>query len=76
MMSDDTVVPFTRTGVIGDGIALDPDKTLDNARGDYLQVVVVGFDQAGQINLRCSHGGRDALWILQRAIPHLMLETD
>lgn len=73
---DDNVVPFTRTGWLGDGIALNPDMILDKARGDFKQVVVAGFNQDGQIDLRSSHGSRETLWILQRAILHLMLETE
>ena len=75
-MSDDTVVPFTRTGKCGDGIALDPDVILDAARGDYTQVVIAGFDANGEVDLRSSHGSRETLWILQRAVLHLMLETN
>lgn len=76
-MSDDVVVPFkTADNVVGDGAALDPDQVLDAAKGDYLQVVVVGFKKDGEIDMRSSHGSRDAMWILQRGVHHLLFETE
>lgn len=65
----------TKGGIVGDGADLDVDKVLEAAKGDFLQVVVVGFDQDGEINIRSSHGSRDALWILRKAEHHLLFET-
>lgn len=62
-------------GGIGDGLTLDPDHILEHARGVYLQVVVLGFDKDGLIDVRCSHGSRDALWVIERAKHHLLFET-
>ncbi len=70
------VIPLRDGQPVGDGVELDPERVLANAAGAFRQVLVCGFDQDGQIDIRCSHGSRDALWILQRAILHLMLETE
>lgn len=70
------VVEFKRAdNLCGDGLALYPDQILEAAKGAYLQVVVVGFDRDGQIDIRSSHGSRDALWILRRGEYYLLLET-
>jgi len=76
-MADDVVVPFRATdGIIGDGVAVDCDQVLDACKGDFLQVVVVGFDKDGQIRMNSSHGSRDALWLLRRGEHHLLFETE
>lgn len=76
-MDDDVVVPFkTADGQVGDGAAIDPDLILENAKGDFLQVVVVGFNKDGQIEMRSSHSSRDALWIIRKGEHHLLFETE
>ena len=71
-----TVIPFTGTGVVGDGAIIQPDLILENAKGDFQQLIVAGFNQDRVIDIRSSHGSREALWILHRAIIHLMMETE
>lgn len=61
---------------IADGIDLDPDHVLEANKGKFQQVVVVGFYQDGKIAVCSSHGSREALWMLERAKLHLMLETE
>ena len=64
------------SGQVGDGFAFDPDVVLEKAKGTFAQVVVVGFDKDGKIDMRSSHGGRDALWIIRRGEYHLLFETE
>lgn len=64
------------SGVVGDGYAFDPDAILEAAKGVYVQVIVVGFTADGEIDMRASHGSRDALWVLRKAEHHLLFETE
>lgn len=66
----------TRDGLVGDGTIIEPDAVLEGAKGAFLQVVVLGYTTDGEIRVRCSHGSRDALWAIERAKLHLMLETE
>lgn len=73
----DNILPFaTSDHKIGDGLALDLDQVLEGAKGDFLQVVVIGFEHDGHISMRSSHGSRDALWIIRRGEHHLLFETE
>jgi hypothetical protein len=73
---EENIIPFKRPdGMCGDGTVLEPDHILEAAKGDYLQVVIVGFDKDGKIDMRSSHGSRDAMWILQRGVHHLLFDT-
>lgn len=71
----DNIIPL-RPVLVGDGAALEPDMILEAAKGAYEQIVVVGFNADGQIDMRSSHGSRDALWIVERARLHLLTETE
>lgn len=75
---DDTVIRFPGAwgGQVGDGFAFDPDQVLDGARGNFLQVVVCGFNLEGEIEVRASHGSRDALWVIAKAQHHVLFETE
>lgn len=64
------------SGTVGDGYAFDPNVILEAPKDTFIQVVVVGFTAEGEIDMRCSHGGREALWILRRAEYHLLFETE
>lgn len=69
------VVQLDYSDGFGDGIVIDPDQILQNSVGEYQRVIVAGFEADGSFSLRSSHDSREALWILQQAILHLMLET-
>lgn len=64
------------SGQVGNGFAFQPDVILEEAKGAYEQVVVVGFDASGEISIRSSHGSHEALWILRRGEYHLLFETE
>lgn len=75
--SDEKIIVLKQpSGLVGDGIAFEPNVILEGAKDNYLQVVVAGFNKDGEIDLRGSHGSRDILWVLQRAILHLMLDSE
>lgn len=61
---------------VNDEAVLEPDFILDSAKGQYQQLLVAGYDQDGKISIRATHGSREVLWMLNRAIVHLMLETE
>lgn len=67
----DNIVPFKGSDIVGDGSVIDPDKVLEACKGEFLQVLVVG-----QIAMNCSHGSRDALWLIERGRHHLLFETE
>jgi hypothetical protein len=77
-MDDETVVAFpgSKDCTVGDGFTFDPDDILQAAKGDFLQVVVIGFDKDGEIRIRASHGSRETLWIIRRGAHHLLFETE
>ena len=54
---------------VGDEIAIDPDTVLENSKGAL-------YDNNGEFHVRATHGSREVLWMLNRAIVHLMLETE
>jgi len=70
------IIPIGGSGQISDGIALDPDKILDMAKGEFGEVVIVGWTPDGELQVRSSHGSREALWHLTRAIHQLTEGTD
>lgn len=70
------IIAFGSRGTVGDGSVLDPDLVCENASGKFREVVVCGFNHDGGIEVRASHGSRETLWILHRAIIHLMTETE
>lgn len=61
---------------VGDEIAIDPDTVLENSKGAFQQLLVDGYDNSGEFHVRATHGSREVLWMLNRAIVHLMLETE
>ena len=61
---------------VADDIVLNPDDILDGAKGQFQQLFVAGYGQDGEFHIRATHGSREVLWMLQRAIVHLMLETE
>lgn len=75
-MSDENIIPFERSGDVGDGHAFEADHILEQAKGTFEQVVVCGFTKDGEIVMRASHGSRESLWILRRAEHHLLFETE
>lgn len=61
---------------IVDSVELEPDAILEANKGKFQTLVLAGFDKDGQIILCSTHSSREALWLLERAKLHLMLETD
>jgi hypothetical protein len=61
---------------IADSIELDPDAMLEANKGKFQELVLVGYDQNGNLVVCSTHSSREALWILERAKLHLMLETE
>jgi len=61
---------------IADDAVLDADMVLEGNKGKFQQLVICGYDQGGGIAICATHGSREVLWILNRAIVHLMLETE
>lgn len=61
---------------IADTVELDPDAMLEANKGLFQRVILAGYDHKGNIVVCSSHSSRDALWILERAKLHLMLETE
>lgn len=49
--------------------ALDPDEVLENAKGEYSSVIIVGYDKGDGFVLRASANIRkvDINWMLDRA---------
>lgn len=70
------IVDFKGSGRSGDGRVYDCDQILEKAAGIFEQVVVLGFNKSGGFQVHSSHGSRDALWAIQRAIHHLLFETE
>ena len=60
------VLRFDNAEVVGDGRALHPDKVLENNKGDFAEVVIVGRDHDGNIRLAGSHGSLETLWLLRK----------
>lgn len=61
---------------IGDDVVLDADAVLEAAKGNFQQLIIAGYENNGEFHVRSTHGSREALWMLQRAIVHMMLETE
>ena len=61
---------------VGDDAVLDADFILDGDKGQFQQLLIAGYKKDGCIHIRATHGSREVLWMLQRAITHLMLETE
>lgn len=61
---------------ITDGVTLEPDAILESAKGHFQQLAIIGYEQDGEFHVRSTHGAREVLWMLNRAIVHLMLETE
>lgn len=70
------VIPFKGAGIVGDGAELDPDQVLEACKGNFVQVVICGFEADGTFAMHASHGSREALWKLQRGINFLMNESE
>ena len=76
-MDDATIIPF-RPGdhKVGDGYVFEPDKIVEAAMGDFQNVIVFGINKEGQFDMRCSHGSREVMWLLNRGIHFLLMETE
>ncbi len=75
-MSDEaTNVVRLKVAEVGDGAELSPDAVLDAAKGKAERLVVTYIAEDGELHLCGSHGSRETLWLLQRAILFLMLDT-
>ena len=61
---------------VRDDVALEPDKVLEANKGKFQQLVILGYDQSGDIAVCASHGSREVLWMLERAKAFLLLESE
>ena len=61
---------------VSENVVLDPDTILEKAKGVFHQVAIIGYDESGEFQVRSTHSSREVLWMLNRAIVHLMLETE
>ncbi len=59
-----------------DSVKLDPDYVLTQQVGKFAQVVVIGFDPDAGVHVACSHGSRDALWLMKRGEHFLLFESE
>ncbi len=55
--------------------AKDPDAVLEQAIGQFKDVIVVGFDENGDIDLRASLGldERDVIWLFELAKAQMLI---
>ena len=60
---------------IGDNAIIEADRILEGAKCQFQRVVIIGFNQDGEIEVRSSHGSREALWLIERGKHHLLIET-
>lgn len=70
------VVSLGERETVGDGIVLDCDTLLENAKGKFVQMIIIGFEHDGEIHINSSHGSREALWLIKRGEHHLLFETE
>ena len=54
-----------KCGLIGSGRRLEPDTVLEEARGQLQEVVVIGYDQDGEIYVAGSEGPGDTMWLIE-----------
>ena len=54
----------TRDGIVGDGAFIDPDQILENNKGLFKNLVLVGEDQDGNFTIACSRGNAEAFLML------------
>lgn len=60
---------------VRDDLVLDADTLLENNKGKFQELVLLGYDQNGEIAVCATHGSREVLWILERAKIFLMIES-
>lgn len=62
----DNVVSFqTREGIVGDGIKLDPDDILENNKGEFVSLALVGRRADGEICVAGTDSAAESLLLLQ-----------
>ncbi len=76
-MAEDNVIPFKGDGRVGDGVAFHPDHILDAVKEQKLaRIVVCGYADDGEFRMYSSHSSREAMWMLNKGIGHLLYETE
>ena len=65
------IIPLN-PAIVGEGIALNPDTILDNAKGCFVQVVVVGTTDEGEVEVRSSHSIAEAYMALGVAMAKIV----
>lgn len=70
MAQDDNIVPF-KPELIGSGVQLEPDQMLENGKGRFEEVVVLG-NEGGKLVIISSVGVERALWIIEKAKADLL----
>ena len=58
--------------IVGDGKVLNPDNVLENNKGSFTEVVVIGRDHDGKVIFASSHGRLEAMWLLRKG-EHMLL---
>lgn len=51
---------------------LEPDFMLEGNKGKFLQLVLIGYNQEGEITVCSSHSPERAFWILEKARAEMM----
>ena len=70
------VVRLDHGETVGDGAVLDPDKVLENNKGDFAEVVVIGRGRDGKIQFAGSHGRLESLWLVRKGEAMLLSYGD
>lgn len=61
-----------KNAILGDGAVIEPDVILEGPKTKLREVVVLGIDHEGEIWVSCSHGMRDAVYLLERCKQNLL----
>ena len=64
-MTDETNVIGFRPQFVGDGVKVEVDQILDNAKGNFVRIVMVCEREDGEIVVRGSDSAAESLMLLQ-----------
>lgn len=57
---------------LGSNAVLEPDAMLEGNKGKFTQLVLIGYNQAGEIVVCGSHSAEHSFWILEKAKSELL----
>lgn len=63
-MSDDNITEF-RPKIVGNGAVVDCDQILEENKGAFARVALIGWTKDGKIAVASSHGAPDTLWLIE-----------